>query len=238
MSKSMKIAGSHTIKQWEDLVSVLNKNDNKYWELAFSFFEERIETRYLKPIEAILKMGDNKGEGFAVVNLQCSLIETIESFINGWIYNNIANKDEKIKANRWYYRKITERTIVNEPKLKKEDLKNVDIFVSFFENRIPFKNLFSEQDKAKSFFWNVRCGLLHETQTKNGWKIRARNEEGTESITKDKIIYRTNFDLDIKKVIESYKSAIVKGEDFDDNISIDDLKQNFIDKFNHICTKS
>ena len=79
----MKIAGKLTIRQWKELDKKLNNEEAICWEYAFSFFEERIKTRYLKPIEAILNMGDNKGEGFAVVNLQCSLIETIESFIQG-----------------------------------------------------------------------------------------------------------------------------------------------------------
>ncbi len=30
-------------------------------------------------------MPDKSREGFDVVNLQCSLIEVIESFINGWV---------------------------------------------------------------------------------------------------------------------------------------------------------
>jgi hypothetical protein len=38
-------------------------------------FWSRIETRY-GPIETILNMKSYKGEGFAVGNLQCSLIES------------------------------------------------------------------------------------------------------------------------------------------------------------------
>mgnify|MGYP000964652207 CR=1 FL=1 len=83
----MRIAEKLTIRQWKELDKTLNNKENVCWGYAFRFLDERIETRYLKPIEAILNMEDNKGEGFAVVNLQCSLIETIESFINGWVYN-------------------------------------------------------------------------------------------------------------------------------------------------------
>ena len=223
----MRIAGKLTIKQWEELDKTLNNKENVCWEYAFRFFEERIETRYLKPIEAILNMEDNKGEGFAVVNLQCSLIETIESFINGWVYN--ATKTEDKKGNTWYSEdKIAEYR-------KGKELKNIDIFVSFFDNREPFK---SYKIKGDDFYNDVRCGLLHETQTKNGWKIKANNKDNTVSITNDKTIYRESFHRDIKKVIKNYKSAIVERKDFDDNISVCSLRQNFRDKFNHICNQS
>ena len=79
----MRIAGTLTTKDWNELITNLNSEKDENWGLAFHFFEERMRTRYLNPINAILKMPDNLGEGFAVVNLQCSLIETIESFING-----------------------------------------------------------------------------------------------------------------------------------------------------------
>src|SRR5690554_3867198 len=105
--KNMRIAGKLTIKQWKELEQTLNNREDVCWEYAFRFFEERIETRYLEPIEAILNIGNNKGEGFAVVNLQCSLIETIESFINGWVYKckyDDKKKKKKKKKYNWYHR--------------------------------------------------------------------------------------------------------------------------------------
>lgn len=222
----MKIAGYKTVKQWEELERTLKNDDNAGWDCALKFFEERMETRYLTPIDAILKMKDNKGEGFAVVNLQCSLIETIECFINGWIYNAVTDKNKK--SNRWYHNNKLVKTSEN------KDLTNRNIFASFFEKRMPFKELFIENNlKGDDFFWNVRCGLLHETQTKNGWEIHfERNSEGKSFVGKK--IYRENLHLDIRKLIERYKSAIVKGIDFD-GIKSDELRKNFRDKFNHIC---
>ena len=83
----MRIAGQLTVKDWEELKSILKPEENENWDNAFHFFEERIRTRYLEPIQSILDMERYEGEGFAAVSLQCSLIETIESFINGWVYN-------------------------------------------------------------------------------------------------------------------------------------------------------
>jgi|SRR5690554_1138010 len=223
----MKIAGKLTIRQWKELDKKLNNEEAICWEYAFSFFEERIKTRYLKPIEAILNMKDNIGEGFAVVNLQCSLIETIECFVNGWIYD----KHQKGK-HKWYSDNDC-------AKYSEDNVKSKTIFKSFFENREPFKKMFEENNlEGNDFYRNVRCGLLHETQTKNGWRIKVSNKDNAKSITNDKIIYRENFHRDINNVIENYKSTIVEGKPFDDNISVCNLRQNFIIKINHICKQS
>lgn len=229
--KNMRIAGKLTIKQWKELEQTLNNREDVCWEYAFRFFEERIETRYLEPIEAILNIGNNKGEGFAVVNLQCSLIETIESFINGWVYKCKYDdkKKKKKKKYNWYHRENKMKSPYS-----KCYLRNIDIFQSFFDTREPFK---SYKIKGDDFYNDVRCGLLHETQTKNGWKIKANNKDNTVSITNDKTIYRESFHRDIKKVIKNYKSAIVEGEKFD-GIEGNKLRQNFRDKFNHICNQS
>lgn len=210
--KDIKIARYNTIKEWEELKLVLDTNDNKNWTLAFSFFEERIETRYLKPIEAILNMKDNIGEGFAVVNLQCSLIETIECFVNGWIHKHPYFLD------------------LNGASFKG----NEKVFKSFFNNRVKIGI------DGKDFYNSVRCSLLHETQTKNNWKIKKSGDNRKVFEVKEgfKILYRDGFQYEIIEVLKRYKIAIVDGKPFDNSISTCDLRKNFISKINHICINS
>ena len=220
----MQIAGNLTIQNWEELSKNLNPENDANWGLAFHFFEERIRTRYLNPIDAILDLKDNLGEGFAVVNLQCSLIETIESFINGWV------SEFDLKKGKTIWKK--EGIIAKYPNSNNgKNIRNIDIFISFFENRKPF-NLY--KIKGDLFFWNVRCSLLHETQTKYGWKILA---DGFDKSINDKIIYRNDFQKDLQILIEEYKKAIINGVKFCDIESID-LRKNFKSKFDNICKKS
>src|SRR5690554_5927070 len=120
--KNTCIAGTKTIQNWENVT----KNNPLDWCEAFSFFEERVKTRYLFPIKCIQNMNVNIGEGFAMVNLQCSLIETIESFYNGWIYQY---KEPK-------YLKNGEQAFCSWDNNK---VNNEKIFVSFFKHREPFK---------------------------------------------------------------------------------------------------
>jgi hypothetical protein len=221
----IKIAGIKTINDWRNLVGVekeqkINYTSNEKWDEVFHFFEERIRTRYLNPIDVILNMPGKVGEGFAAVNLQCSLIETIESFINGCIHK-YDNNSEKLKWKR---------------KGKIIFHSNKSIFKSFFANRIIIKDL---KIDGGDFYESVRCGLLHETQTKNNWKIKKGIENGNafELDGYFKIIYRENFQRDLKLLIDRYKDVIINGGEFD-GICACELRENFIAKFKHICDES
>ena len=120
MEEMIKIAGEKKIKDWKELEKKLKPNYNKHWEEAFTFFEIRICTRYLKPIDAILNMKSYNGEGFAIVNLQCSMIETIESFISGIIHIHphflIKNK-KTFKDNSKIYIFFFNRFIISKMKI-------------------------------------------------------------------------------------------------------------------------
>ena len=234
LNQDMKIAGKLTISNWDKLSKNLNCENDDNWGLAFYFFEERIKTRYINPIKSILEVGDDLGEGFAVVNLQCSLIETIESFINGWKFS--------ITPYGWYKINGDKDQLIK---------KNQNIFESFFDKRKPFID-YKNKINGEKFYQNVRCGLLHETQTKNNWKIRCDTAESGLAYQEidngnivEKIIYRENFQRDLEGIIENYKNAISKGEDLKgvkienfNGIPIKDLRYNFREKFNHICTES
>ncbi len=225
LNQDMKIAGNLTISNWNELSKNLNCGNDDNWGLAFYFFEERIKTRYINPIKSILEIGDNLGEGFAVVNLQCSLIETIESFING------CNSEYNSRKRKTQWKKGV--TIIFNS--------NKEIFISFFNNRTPFKELNID---GGLFYQDVRCGLLHETQTKNNWKIKcdtaesglAYQEINNRNIV-EKIIHRENFQIYLEKLIARYRISIITRADFD-GIPACELRENFIAKFSHICTVS
>lgn len=215
-NNDLKIARNLTVNDWHNIKEKIKPNYNNNWSEAYAFFEQRICSRYLKPIEAILNMRSYKGEGFAVVNLQCSLIEMIESFVNGWVFdfpNFINSKGIRLNGND-------------------------KIFKSFFDNRKPFKD-YSPKISGKRFYVEVRCGLLHETQIKNNWKIKKGIENGKayEFDGNFKIIFRENFQRDIAILINNYKNAIINGVEFD-GIPACELRENFIAKFNHICNIS
>lgn len=229
MKNDINIAGTRNIQDWKDLASQLDVNKIDHWDRAFKFFEERITTRYLNPIHRILEMNLNTGEGFAVVNLQCSLIETIECFYNGWIWDSKKVKNEKEEEKTVLYYRDNQ----NPAKYDNREVKNQDIFIKFFRERVPFKD---QNINGSDFYIGVRCALLHETQTKKGWLIKKGDIAETRFYDKNeesgvKIIYRSNFQKAIEEVILIYKEEITQ-------VSNNDLKANFKSKFQHICDVS
>jgi len=77
-------------------------------------------------------------------------------------------------------------------------------FCHFFRNETEnplgvFENI------AKDFYENVRCGLLHQGETSNGWKIR---REGDLFNTETKTINANKFGEALKEVLERYVECL------------------------------
>jgi hypothetical protein len=72
----MLISRKYKAKDWEALTFKTEAD----WEIGVAIFQDRINTRYLEHIERII---DHKTSGFAVLTLDCALIETLEQFRQG-----------------------------------------------------------------------------------------------------------------------------------------------------------
>jgi hypothetical protein len=72
----MRISRTFTVEDWK----ALDLNVEESWDSAVDMFKDRLETRYLEHIRRLLPM---KTSGFAVLALDCALIETIENFKRG-----------------------------------------------------------------------------------------------------------------------------------------------------------
>lgn len=201
----MKITKSKTSKYWLFLRKKLldDMGNEKLWEEAYALFEERIDSRYLDYIKLIEDNGNKIGEGFAIMSIYCSLIEFLETTIQG----------------------------LNFQYKKKKDLLDFEygnghsksLFTSFLTKRKPF--LLTEEIAA-SFYENVRCGLLHEAQTTNGWIIRVDTVSLITQKNENYILNRSLFSRKIKQFLLIYKANLIKNEEF---------KKAFIRKFNHLC---
>jgi hypothetical protein len=138
------------------------------WATAIKLFDERVQDFYIKPIDKIIKPNIRKGEGFAILTLQCALIEMFAGFRQGKIHN---------------HRKP------NSGGLKYEYKYSDDCFVIFLQTEEIFENHFWIKDKAtgdkkpnplisaKDFYAKVRCGLMHEARTKEDWLITAADND-------------------------------------------------------------
>lgn len=191
----VKISGSFTAGDWRRRKKHLTLGENsENWQSAYNdFFVERLYTRYFNPIQQIINLKLGKGEGFAVVALQCSLIEFLSTTLEG--KNLTLDKKGGDNTYRPYEAKI----------FFKKFLREQNPFLKYFpceDNETDCPN-----DPANDFYSNVRCGLLHEARTKNYWKIHEGIIDGPAicyNSDTNKIIYRDRLQSELEKFVKSY----------------------------------
>ena len=120
----------------------LTKRESHDWEMAVNIFLDRINGRFLIPIDRIINYPDwkvSEFSGFLVIAIDCLLIETLNQF----------------------YRGENETTGYHG-----------DAFWEFFNRSKFFQKEIDSKRKAIIFYQHFRCGILHQAQTKNLSRIR------------------------------------------------------------------
>lgn len=152
----------------------LDDNDSPDWETAIEIFKSRISSRYLEPVDLLIKDDENRSPierryGFSILAIDCLLIETLESYREGLT-------DTKGKSER--------------------------MFVNFLTQRRGFKEHFSEKD-AKKFYEDIRCGILHQAEIMGDallWSVgmvKGKKSDGTPYINRTKIHELIKKELDL-----------------------------------------
>jgi hypothetical protein len=183
--KGIRLSPIYFKEDWDKLN--LDNNVQEDWDTAVKIFKDRIEGRYLKQIE-LLDKNKNKDiggfAGFAIMALDCLLIETLEQFYKG-----------KIRTGQG----MDERA-----------------FFDFFQRSDKFKAFFSNLERATVFYSHIRCGLLHQAQTKKKSTIHIKSGEPILQWVDDKKIaegMRIERKLFHKEVIEIYEKYVAKISD-------------------------
>lgn len=199
------IAGWKTPADWRTLRPRLLAGEAAAWKEAFAeYFKARLELRYLHPVRLLQENGTLSGEGFSILAIQCTLIEFLESTAQGTNYRYLS-RGAKLGPHEYS--------------------SSQDVFTSFLRNREPFSKTF-DQISAHDFYIGIRCGLLHEARTKNGWRIWARSDDGLVADVKARIVFRDDFQHGLLAYVESYGQELQKGSD---------LQAGFIRKFDDLC---
>lgn len=171
------------IKVW------IKKNNQK--ELA-DFFFDRFYIRYIKPFEfENSEYVKNHKNGFAIMTSCCLLIETFVS------YTNPEFKDTKNKSERCFgYFFMTNKEFNCFSKGGLELDKYEKQTTKYLNNKgIP-----------KDFYSNVRCGILHNGETKNKWRIVRKGELFDE---KNKSINATKFMSNLVLVMRRFQNDLL-----------------------------
>lgn len=205
-SGSGLIAGWKTAEDWRALraLLVIGGSPDRWQQAFIEFFQTRLDLRYLNPIQVLQEHGTFQGEGFSILAIQCTLVEFLESTVRGIKYRHLRHG----------------QTL--EPY---EYSSSREVFVDFLTNRQPFTKEFDDQ-LAREFYAAIRCGLVHEARTKDGWRVWARGPEHSVIACDRRIVYRDNFQAALQEFIAWYGAALVTEWG---------LQEGFIRKFDDLC---
>lgn len=188
----IKISPNFYQKDWQDLSLDKNSND---WDTAIEIFKDRIEGRYFKQIDVLDNNPNRKiglFSGFVIMSITCLLIETLEQFWTGNVQSSRKKKHETDTSS------------------------DSKVFFSLFQRSDKLGAFFDTEEKANVFYTKIRCGLLHQGQTKGKSLIHIRNSEPMLKWINEKDIYeglsinRRKFLKEIKIVYESYLTELEK----------------------------
>lgn len=136
----MEIAPGVEARIWKSLN--LNDPASPDWATAIQILDSRIRERFLDPVDQLILMEEGlpatrRRFGFAVLAIDCLLVETLGAFVNG--YTDTVGKSKAT-------------------------------FCEFLMGRSSFKSEFTG-DRAKRFYDNFRCGILHQAETKGDSRV-------------------------------------------------------------------
>lgn len=193
MSEPMRISPHYNVDHWNRLTFKTERD----WREGIRIFADRIEGRFLKVV-AMIECYEHAG--FAVMALDCLLVETLQQFREG--------KEETPRA------------------------KSKEYFVGFLTDK-AFGSFFT-REMAERFYDQIRCGILHQAETKENSKLRIGVDTPLVEPTSDGrglIINRKLFHHRLVCVFEEYLASL------GDSSQVE-LRENFRKKMDHICRKA
>jgi hypothetical protein len=154
------------------------------------------------------------------------LIEFLEALFQGKVYRPpIPENDLNAIAERLG---ILPEHLANHTQ-PTEYTSSAGLFVSFLTKRYPFSQHFNKY-RARVFYHDIRCGLLHEAATKGLSKVRADEYCNPNCLIQDLgnslIINRDSFQRALIECIDAYRAEL---------LSKDEFKKNFIRKMDDIA---
>lgn len=153
-----------------------------------NFLRARYEERFFEPIQYLRNAGNLQGYGIAMMSLSSLLVESIQCLCEGLP-----------STNRGELKRLAALTPPKKYDVPSTEWKSGDaIFKSFFAD---YSAIFPGID-GEEFYQNIRNGLLHQAQTKNGWIIRIDQVKLCDPTRK--IINRNLFAASLENAFKEY----------------------------------
>ncbi len=215
------ISERYSAKDYIDLNLSIN-SDYFTWDKAIEIVKERFDERFFSTIHYLsMKYSKNirsyydsekiKRNGFAIMAINCLLIDTFFQFKYGLNSSQVLNEHTNSRYNS-------------------------DNYVYFLETEFP--DLFPhteirEENLARLFYNDIRCGILHSAQTYR-CSVLAPEGDATISYTFDDIGnpgIRVNVG-ELSKRLEYYFDSYIRQLRDEKNT---ELRENFIKKMRFVC---
>ncbi|MCL6221005.1 hypothetical protein [Zunongwangia pacifica] len=180
---------------------------NSDWNKAVDIFDDRMKGRFFKQIELLDKNPNRKVGIFAGFAIMALSCLLIET-IEQFI-------NGRIRTGQGMDEKA---------------------FYDFFQRSPDFSDFFNTQEKADIFYRQIRCGLLHQAQTKRESTIHIKSEKMLQWVDPNDIqkgikIQRQKFHNEVLKIYENYCF------DLRDSRNLN-LKNKFKRKMEHIINQN
>jgi hypothetical protein len=167
----MQVAPGFASSQWSRLQ--LDDPASKDWDTAIAVFKTRIYSRFVDPADVLVTLDEKKPPterrfGFAILAIDCALVETLGAFQAG-----LTDTDNKSKAT----------------------------FARFLATSPGFTKHFTLA-RAKQFYTDFRCGILHQAEIggkSKVWSVGELIHEDSGTLT----VNRTKFHEQLKTDIET-----------------------------------
>ncbi|MDE2112685.1 MAG: hypothetical protein KGJ79_16205 [Alphaproteobacteria bacterium] len=150
---------------------------------------QRLRLRYLDPIDTLQMNSSYRGEGFSIVAIQVTLIEFLAATVAGMSYRHRKKGDPALTTYEYD--------------------RSAALFIDFLSSVPPFSTEFTKTT-ADEFYVNIRCGLLHEARTKQGWSVWAESHAGQMVDPNRKIVFRNNLQSGLLAFLDIYRKRIVR----------------------------
>lgn len=147
---------------------VLQTHDAKQTHELVRFLRARYTERFFEPIRCLKRApGNVQGYGFAVMSLCCLLIETLQCYRLGWPSSHPSDLSAwaKLPLNK----SLPDPDYELRGPFDNQTIASSIAFESFFSD--PKHRPFFPNVSGSAFYQQIRCGLLHQAQTKGGWRI-------------------------------------------------------------------
>lgn len=183
---SKKISSQHYCSQW---TLDLDDKNSPNWSVGIEIIKDRFKKRFFNPIKTLIDNDIKEikvNSGFLIMSIDCLIIETLNQF-----YLGLKSTDQMYSQRNW------------------------EAFRDFFRYSHYFPDFNKSDELSRTFFEQIRCGLLHQAESKVNSLINIKNSEVVTSLQEGNysqgiVINRNLFHKALEDEFDKYNKRLKK----------------------------